>query len=74
MTDEVSIPALRLVAADPGADPTASAEGAADPSVDEDPLAALVQRIDDLPLRERSAAFERVNANLVAELNALEEV
>lgn len=64
MTSDRQTPPLRLVTESVDADEAVSAE----------PLAAMVQRIEDLPLRERPAAFDRVNANLVAELNALEEV
>lgn len=80
MSDESQVPPLRLVTSDvtsdaPPADadaPDATATDRAGAEVD--PLATMVQRIDELPLRERPAAFDRVNANLVAELNALEEV
>ena len=68
MNDEPTVPPLRLVTSG-----DEQIDGAPAPT-DDDPLTALVQRIDDLPLRERPAAFERLNANLVAELNALEEV
>ena len=82
--DEVTVPPLRLVTSgdepvDQSIAPTEAAPTEAAPAEDAasagvDPLTALVQRIEGLPLRERPAAFERLNANLVAELNALEEV
>ena len=77
--DESTVPPLRLVTAgdepvDQSPDPTEAAPNEDAAAADVDPLTALVQRIEGLPLRERPAAFERLNANLVAELNALEEV
>lgn len=74
MTDEPRTPPLRLVTEDADVESPAPPALDTDAATDEDPLAKLVQRIEDLPLRERPAAFERLNANLVAELNALEEV
>lgn len=50
---------------DPGAD---AGEDAAD-----DPLLARAQRIAELPLAERPAAFDGLNRALVAELQTLEE-
>lgn len=41
--------------------------------VDRDPLLARAERIADLPLAERPAAFDGLNRAVVAELNALEE-
>jgi hypothetical protein len=74
MSDESTVPPLRLVTPDDEhVDAPAQDDQTASASND-DPLSLLVQRIEDLPLRERPAAFERLNANLVAELNALEEV
>lgn len=62
---------LRLVADSDGPEPSEAVAPAAPTA---DPLEELVRQIDDLPLDERPAAFERLNANLVAALNALEEV
>ncbi len=40
---------------------------------DRDPLLARAERIADLPLGERPAAFDGLNRAVVAELNQLEE-
>ena len=64
-------PALHLVPADePDTDPVpADDEGTAS----RDPLLARAERIADLPLAERPAAFDGLNRAVVAELNTLEE-
>ena len=75
-------PALHLVPATDG-DPTGTpdveatdATDAAEVSEDDgprDPLLARAERIADLPLAERPAAFDGLNRAVVAELNTLEE-
>ena len=73
-------PALHLVAPPTTEGTTGDASTAADaeeqaPSPDEarDPLLARAERIADLPLAERPAAFDGLNRAVVAELNTLEE-
>lgn len=88
MTDHLDDgPALHLVPAtdpdDVGApDPGPTDTPAQEPSGDEaptdtdaprDPLLARAERIADLPLAERPAAFDGLNRAVVAELNTLEE-
>ncbi len=51
--------------------------GAADGEVADDALAALraeLEAVDDVPVGERVALFERANETLAAELAALDEV
>lgn len=80
MTEHDDDRALRLVP-DPADDPGPSdADGAAEADdvevaeeVGHDPLLARAERIADLPLDERPAAFDGLNRALVAELNQLEE-
>ena len=81
MTDEEQRPdgpALHLVptpedeggVADAG---DADTEQADDTEQARDPLLARAERIGDLPLAERPAAFDGLNRAVVAELNQLEE-
>lgn len=62
---------------DAAADAADTAGPDAVPGVDEegqdDPLLARAQRIAELPLAERPAAFDGLNRALVAELQTLEE-
>lgn len=44
-----------------------------DAVVEDDPLLARAQRIAELPLAERPAAFDSLNRALVSELQTLEE-
>ena len=77
MTEHDDDRALRLVP-DPADEPAPDDAG---PDVDDemaeddahDPLLARAERIADLPLDERPAAFDGLNRALVAELNQLEE-
>lgn len=55
-----------------GNDPADPAE-VADEDVHGDPLLTRAQRIAELPLDERPAAFDGLNRALVAELQTLEE-
>ena len=79
MSEHDDGPALHLVpAADPAdAEPTdASTDAPVDGPEDEaprDPLLARAERIADLPLAERPAAFDGLNRAVVAELNTLDE-
>lgn len=64
------------VVPDPAPDP--DPDGSADPhppdEVEEgDPLLGRAQRIADLPLAERPAAFDGLNRAIVGELQTLEE-
>ncbi len=49
------------------------AEADAGEDASDDPLLARAQRIAELPLAERPAAFDGLNRALVAELQTLEE-
>lgn len=44
------------------------------PAADTDPLLVAVRAIEDLPVGERAAAFERLNRSLVGALNQLEQL
>jgi hypothetical protein len=65
-TDHPDAPVLRVVH---------DADDTGDPATDEahDPLLARAERIAELPLRERPAAFDGLNRAVVAELQTLEE-
>lgn len=67
-THDPDAPVLRVV---PDADAAIDQGDTADES--RDPLLARAERIAELPLRERPAAFDGLNRAVVAELQTLEE-
>lgn len=74
MTDDPEAPpALHLVSPPATDDATDADEQTPSPEEARDPLLARAERIADLPLAERPAAFDGLNRAVVAELNTLEE-